>query len=343
MLEIKQVDRDFYRSFISDHLPDKIYDSHVHIWTPAHVKPSDTPDGTALWASNYLKGNIMPYSLLQQAYEAIFPDRWVVPLVFGMVKNNIDVPANNIYVGHQAKEHGIQGLAVSKPEYDLERLINEVEGNGLIGLKPYPNFAPSSIPANEVRITDMVTRDQLELADERGWVLLLHIPRSGRIADQANIEDLMMIDREYKNIRLIVAHIGRAYCVENIGEAFDILKHSENMMFDIAGHTNEQVFAETLKTFGAKRIMFGSDFPIGYMRLHREHVNGTYINEISAGSLGDVLQDNHIREINGADAESISLFVYESIASMIRAVKKLNLPDEALDDIFYRNAKNLLT
>ena len=58
------------------------------------------------------------------------------------------------------------------------------------------------------------------------------------------------------------------------------------------------------------------------MKARRTVENGFYINEIPAGSLGDVSGDPHMREITGPEAEKITFFIYEEIASCKRAADR---------------------
>ncbi len=337
-------DRDFYHKYLRDGLPDEIYDSHAHIWTKDFVLKSAAQDAkTADWVHNFCADHALAGDELPGLYTRLFEGKKVSSLVFGWVENNVDVPANNRYVGGQVKKNPVlRGLAVSKAAYSPDELLREVEGNGLIGLKPYPSFAPENIPPEDVRITDMITAQQLSLANEREWVVLLHIPRAKRLADRANIEDIMTIERNFPHIRLIVAHIGRAYCMEDIGEAFEVLKDTKNVMFDFAAHTNAEVFQKTLAAFGPGRILFGSDLPITTMRLRREHRDGRYINIVPAGSCGDVSADPHMREAAAEEAEGITFFLYESIAAMLRAAGETGLTQNDIGRIFYRNAKDFI-
>ena len=338
MAERTQWDDEYYAKFLKGEIPDHLCDAHVHIWTKAHRTIGGVEGGTAGWVHDFCMKNDLPYSGLQKLYKELLPGKAVSSLVFGWVESDVDVAAENRYVGEQTKNRPhLKGLAVCKPAYTPEQLALEVEGNGLVGLKPYPTFV-TSVPAADVRVGDMVTRDQLRLADEKGWVVLLHLPRAGRLADRANIEDILMIEREYPRVRLIVAHIGRAYCPENIGSAFDALSGTKNMMFDFAANTNEEVLKQTLRVFGEERIMFGSDLPISAMRLKREHAGGTYINIVPAGSLDHVSGDPHMREAGEEESCSITFFLYESMAAMVRAAKGAGLGAQGMEKIFYSNA-----
>ena len=82
---------------------------------------------------------------------------------------------------------------------------------GFLGLKSYLNLAPARIPEPYIRILDFFPPEHLELLNRRGWIMMLHIPRPGRLKDPVNLSDIAWIKRTYPRIRLILAHIGRAY------------------------------------------------------------------------------------------------------------------------------------
>ena len=169
----------------------------------------------------------------------------------------------------------------------------------------------------------------------------LHIARPKRLADPVNYVQLREIEERYPNVKLIVAHLGRAYADEDLGDALEYLKDTKKMMWDFTANTNAHVMEKVLNYFGPERFIYGSDFPIFRMKARRTVVNGFYINEIPAGSLGDVSSDPHMREIAGPEADKITFFIYEEMLSCKRACERLHLTRDDVEKIFYRNAANL--
>ena len=82
------------------------------------------------------------------------------------------------------------------------------------------------------------------------------------------LKQLIEIENNYPNIKLIVAHVGRAYCEEDIGNAFEVLSDTKNMLFDFSANCNSFVFEKLIQAVGPKRIVFGSDLPILKMSNH---------------------------------------------------------------------------
>ena len=69
--------------------------------------------------------------------------------------------------------------------------------------------------------------------------------------------------------------------------------------------------------------------------------HGFYINEIPAGSLGDVSSDAHMREIPGSEGDQITFFIYEEILACKRACMALGLGRKDVRKIFCENAAKL--
>jgi predicted TIM-barrel fold metal-dependent hydrolase len=88
----------------------------------------------------------------------------------------------------------------------------------------------------------------------------LHIARPKRLADPVNFIQLKEIEDMYPNLQLIVAHLGRAYANEDIGDALDYLKNTEKTVWDFTANTNDWVMEQVLERFGSDRFIYGSDF-----------------------------------------------------------------------------------
>ena len=149
------------------------------------------------------------------------------------------------------------------------------------------------------------------------------------------------IEQKYPNLQLIIAHLGRAYADEDLGDALEYLRPLEKTVWDFTANTNQHVMERVLELHGPDRFLYGTDFPIFRMKARRTVENGFYINEIPAGSLGDVSSDPHMREIFGDEAKKITFFIYEEIDSCRRACESLGLGKEDVNKIFYANSARI--
>ncbi len=339
-MQIKAFDQEIYQGKLANFLPARIIDFHTHVWLQSFLTPEPHGERGAQWAHK-VAAEITPEELID-CYQAMLPQQQVTPLLFGMPGRNVDTCANNDWVSQKARENGFPALLISKPELAPEELERRVAQGGFLGLKPYLEFAPPHLASDQITIYDFLPQAHLEAADAHGWIVLLHIPRSGRLKDPLNLAQMMEIEQRYPRLRLVIAHIGRAYCPADLGNAFDLLKNSQRMLFDFSANTNTEVMVALIRAVGSRRILFGSDMPITRMRMHRTCENGVYINLVPPGLYGDLSQDPHMREVSPAEAERLSFFLYEEILAFRRAAEIANLAAGEIEDVFNNNARRLI-
>ncbi|MBO4468493.1 MAG: amidohydrolase family protein, partial [Clostridia bacterium] len=274
---------------------------------------------------------------LLESYKTLFPENKVTPLVFGSCSRHI--PTCNEYVSEKARELGFPTLLRTSYDMSPDYIEQEVKKGGFSGLKPYLSNCPPYIPVNEIRIFDFLPKEHLELADKNGWIVMLHIPRSKRLRDEVNIAQIMEIEEKYKNLKLIVAHIGRAYAKEDIGNAFDILKNTKNLVFDFTANVCDDAIKACIEAVGTKRLLFGSDLPIAFMKMYRVVENGVYYNVVPRGLYGDVSGEPHMRE---TDSKDVTFMIYEQILALKRVAAQLKLSDGQIEDIMFLNSKRII-
>ena len=341
LVEIKPVDREFYASRLRDFLPEKLVDVHTHIWTSEHAQQDVKADPRLVtWPA--LVAAVNPIGDLLETYRLMLPGKSVTPVIFSNVGPAPDMDERNAYVSDSAAKNGIPSLLLARPEWTADELEKRIQAGGFLGVKVYLSFAPASIPSGEVRIFDFLPAHQLEVLNRRGWIAMLHIPRPGRLGDPVNLADLAEIDRRFPNAQVIVAHVGRAYCPEDVGAAFETLARTRSLCFDISANTNAEVFRQLIDAVGPKRILFGTDMPILRMRMRRICEKGRYVNLVPRGLYGDVSGDPHMRELDGAEAAKLTFFLYEEIDAFRRAAETFGLKRSDVQAVFYDNAMRLL-
>lgn len=341
MLEIKPVDQAFYQNRIKDFLPEKMIDIHTHVWLDKFIKKEkEGPTRMVSWPELVAKEN--PVEDLIENYQRMFPGKRVTPMMFSNLSPGDDFQAANSYVETCSKKYGYPALLFADPRWSAEKLEEDIINGGFLGCKVYLNMAEPYIPEKEIRIFDFLPHHQLEVLNKHGWIVMLHIPRDGRLKDPVNLAQLLEVEKRYPMTRVIVAHVGRCYCPEDLGNAFEALAETRNMLFDFSANSNQFVFEQLIKAVGPKRILFGSDMPILRMRTRRICENGNYVNLVPEGLYGDVSGDSHMREVRGETAEAITFFMYEEIDAFQRAAEATGLGKKDIEDIFYNNGMKLI-
>ncbi|UCF98918.1 MAG: amidohydrolase family protein [Spirochaetaceae bacterium] len=339
IVEINDVDRRIYEEKLQHFLPEKIIDIHTHVWLD-RLKKNVKRDRVVTWPSLVAKENPIEDHL--ECYKLLFPGKQVTPMIFSSLVNAESADGLNDYVSQCAKEHELPALLFSVPEWSAEEVERKVVRGGFLGIKVYLNLAPAYLPRQEIRIFDFLPPHQLELMHEKRRIVMLHIPRDARLRDPVNLAQIREIERKYPGVRVILAHVGRAYCNEDVGDAFEVLKETERLVVDFSANTNAWVFEGLIRALGPRRVLFGSDLPILRMRMRRICENGVYINLVPKGLYGDVSGDPNMREVSGDEAARLTLFMYEELLAFRRAAEKTGLSRDDLEDVFYKNSAALI-
>jgi predicted TIM-barrel fold metal-dependent hydrolase len=327
-VKLTDYDKKVYYEELKDFLPPKFIDVHVHLWEPGTKRPGRK--GAARWPS--LVADSQTFEDMERSFEQLFPGKKVAKVVLGSPSCRLDVV--NSYVKKIIQEHRVRALYCTNWDTTTAEIERALDA-GFVGIKPYLNNSPPYIPASEVRIFDFLTHEQLKFMDEVGGIVILHIPRAGRLRDPVNLAQLVEIDRKYPRAKVVVAHVGRAYCPEDIGEAFEILRKTKNLVFDFSANTLDLAIEKCIEAVGVGRVMFGSDMPYTKMRMYRTCEDGNYVNVVPRGLYGDVSGDRHMRETDETD---ITLFMYEELLAFRRAAERLGLTQNEINDIMYKNA-----
>jgi len=322
-----------YTEEIQPWLPEKIWDCHVHVTLKDHIGGVSPERYARIWALEL--GEEHSWEQLEHNQRQLFPNKEVHSLVFGNVYREVDIEANNDYVltGSNDPANRSIPLVVTRPTWSGERVDSELE-RGFVGIKPYPDLVP--LDHQEMSIFDFLPREHLAAVDAKGAVLMLHLPRAGRIADPENIRELRVISEDYPNARIIVAHVGRAFCLPTAERALPDLIDCPNLVFDIAANLNSEVMAYALDLLGPSRLLYGSDLPMAMMRGYREHVGEKYYNYTDLPCSW-----NTDRKPPEVEANYV-YFGYEELRALIDALRMCGMDRPEMEQIVYSNTAGLV-
>lgn len=337
LFEVTAYDKKIWEEELKDFLPEKMFDIHTHVWLNKFLDTPHKRNREVAWPSLVAADNSLED--LQETYRLMFPGKDVTAMMF---TSRGAWDKNNNYVAECSQKSGWPALYYSDPAESAAELEAHIRNGHFLGVKSYLNRTPLYLPEAEIRVFDFFPKNHLEVLDRIGGIAMLHIPRHGRLKDPVNIAQILELKREFPRVRLIIAHIGRAYTSYDVGDAFDSLDQAPDLMYDFCANCCEYAITEVLRHAGPKHVMFGTDMPILRMRTHRIEENNTYINLVPPGLYGDPGQDPHLREVTAEEAEKITFFAYEELLAFKRAAKTLNLSRQDIEDVMYNNAYNLV-
>ncbi len=346
-----EIDLEVYRDEIEPWLPERILDFHVHVNLPEHVGPIAPERIAANWAMEV--GTEQSWEDLRATYASLFPGREVGCVAFGTVYRETLTDANNAYVlaGAADPVNRAVPLMCTRPEWPAEKLAAALIPTGPIGpispispisptaprppsfagIKPYPDVAPEG----DESIYAFLPHGHLRVLDDAGGIVMLHLPRAGRIGDPDNIREVREIRQRYPRIKIVIAHIGRAYCLPTAQRGLPGLADDPGIFFDTSANLNGDVFRYALDTVGPDRLLFGSDLPITLLRGVREHVGEKYINYTSASYSWNTTRKSPEEEAR------YTFFLYEELRALISAVERSGLGKDAMTRIMHDNGAAL--
>ena len=326
--QFTDADRDFLARYITPHLPDRIFDAHAHLFAHAHF-PDGVPPG-------YDK---TPPVLGLDAYRTYM--EWLHPggrtqggLFFGLafqgdrVGNNAFVAAE---VANAAPAFAARGQMLIAPSMDADYVRAEVQRHGFVGLKPYHVMAQVDGPTFDAPIEAYLIEEHVQVADELGLTVTLHMVRARALADPVNQATIRRYCERYPNLRLILAHAARGFNPWHTIEGIAALRDLPNVWCDTSAVTEAGAFEAIVDVLGCDRLLYGTDF-------HVSHLHGRCV------ALGDSFHWLYADEMNLDEKHAALqpvLIGLESLRSLFLALHRLRLTDRQIENIFFGNAAAL--
>lgn len=324
---VSSQDRIIFREEFLGRLPDKIFDSHVHVFQK-NIFPADYQHSPK---SCYAKfGGEHRLEFCQQMYRDLLPGIEVKFNCFATPDPQADREQAAALAVDNRSVFGMALLGPNDRVADLSRLIRQ---NHLVGFKPYPDLAATTCRKSiqDAQLAEFFSPEQLEYIDAERLLCVVHIPRPGRLGDQLNQRQMVELCENCPGGQFIFAHIGRAYYMQNVVGNLTALAQCPNAWLDTAMVNHQGVLAYALENFPRQRILFGSDAPIAWLHGKSVEINNQYAYLVGEDfRLGTVIYDNE-------QAVLFAPFFYEQL----RAILQLGLGTSELQDLLYNNAFEL--
>lgn len=339
VFDYTDVDREFWQAHLEDFVPSQVIDAHVHLANPAHcLRPPSEEIRRQFWVHEVAEP--IDADQFDRAETICYPGRRMSFVCFGHPDLSWDAAAGNAYISQQAVRRGWAGLVTLNPQWSAEQLIAQLDQPGIIGVKPYYAMLPGNDGTHEghmeAGIFDFLTHEHLEVLNQRGGWVTLHVPKAQRLGHPDNIRDIREIRRRYPDVRLVIAHFGRSYTEPHAVEGLLPLADVDGLYFDNSAVLNPAVHRVALKHIGPGRILYGTDNPIFYMRGRREWRGKTYINHTSYP-----FHFNTNREAPEIEAR-YTLYIYEALRALKTVCEELSISRRDVEDMFYGNARRLI-
>ncbi len=337
---LKKEDIDIYNEEFYDFLPGKIIDSHVHAWKNLFYisEPSESRQKIVpFYDPEIISG--FDFDDFKFVTETLFPGKKYEGIFFGLPFKEVNLQKNNGYVAGIYKKYCNHGLYM--PEPDMKIIPGDFFENGFIGFKPYPDLADLQQHEDiskldiDIRMFDFISKEVFDFANEYSLIVLIHIPRKGRLNDRRNIEELKQIGRMYPKIKLVLAHAGRSYCFSDIKNTIDFLKGGKNLYVDTAMINSSAVIKLLLEELGPEKVLYGSDLAVSAIKGKNVDINNHHY------FVTNTPRDWSLSSTN-MKLDDFTYCIYEIIRSVRTACISLNLSKADIKNIFFDNINNLI-
>jgi len=326
---------DYYRAEIAPVLPPRVLDFHTHTWSAGNWK--EKPWQTDKSGGRYMvTDELYPPEQLLEDGRTCFPDRDYEAVCFGYPTPAVDWEKDTAYVAAAAREHReLWPLVLAGPDLGIprERYERALDEGGFHGFKVFLNWYGDAY--GDKRVEDMLGPAELALANERRLVVMLHVPRSGRLADPEIKAGIQWLAAECPQAAIVLAHCGRCYLPSEMKAAIGCLHDLPNVWMDTSMVMDPVVLQIALNEIGPGRLLFGTDFPVAAMCGRRVRVMDHWVDVVRTGYPPSAFR------VAGDDIHAGPM-VWEIVLAIRWAAELTGISDDERAGIFYDNGMALL-
>ena len=329
----QKVDMPFYHAEVAPALPPEVLDFHTHICTSACWKKA--PSGGEDPGAKYMvfERDYHCEALIADG-EKLFPDRPFRAVCFGFPGPGEDPELMNDYAAQAGRREGMFPLMLAGRDMaPAERIEQRLLRDGFLGYKVAINWLGNDY--GDVRVEDMIGPAEMQLADKYRLVVLLHVPRSDRLADPQVQAGVRSLSRNYPNAQIVLTHCGRCYLPDRMANAIDSIKDLDNVYLDTAMVMEPLALQMVFEKVDSSRVLFATDLPIAIMRGRRVYLMDHWVDLVLEGfppSAYRVVSSNM----------HATYMVYEIVLAIRRAAERAGLTEQQTRAIFFENGMKVL-
>jgi hypothetical protein len=279
----RTLDLPFYRAEIAPMLPPRVLDFHAHTWTARNWRELPWTSRRKGGAYMVTQPDYTPAMLLADGRRC-FPDRAYHAVCFGNPSPVSDWARDTAYVTAAARRHApLFPLVIGGRELKIprERYEQAFAVGGFYGFKVFLNWLGDHY--GDKRVEEMIGPVEIALANERRLIVLLHVPRAGRLADPVVQRGVRWLSRECPEASIVLAHAGRCYMPAEMKAGIAAVKKLANVSLDLSMVMDPVVVQLALDAIGPGRLLFATDFPVAAMRGRRVRVMDHWVDVVLPG------------------------------------------------------------
>ena len=327
------IDLPFYRGEVRPILPAAVLDFHAHVWNRSQWRQVPYEDGSP--GGRYMVVETeYPVESLRAHARRILPDNEYEAVCFGMPTPQADIAKTNRYLAEAGAAGWVYPLMLAgKGLASREELEEALARRAFRGYKVFLNWFGDDY--GERTIDDLLSPVEMEPADRLRLIVLLHVPRAGRLADPVIQEGVRALAKGYPGAQIVLAHCGRCYLPDEMSKAVGCLKGLDNVWLDTSMVMDPTVLQIVMEELGPERLLFATDFPVPAMRGRRVYLLDHWVDLVLPGPSPSAYR------VTSNDMRA-SFMVYEIILAIRRAAERARIPEAELQAVFHDNGMRLL-
>ena len=312
---------------LEDFMPPSVLDFHVHLLNTGVTKPEET--------FSCAGHDMTKYDLddLRQDLPEMYPGRRTLAVCFGFPTVGYNQAVNDEYVAKACDGKRFFAFRLLDPHESPEAVRRSLASGRFWGIKPYLDYVRKN-DLNQVEVREMLPDAIMEIVNDLGLIVMLHVPRKARLADPLNQQQVIDLCNKYPRAKIVLAHIGRAYYLRNIVGQLDRLKDPPNLYFDLAMLNNWEVLEYLFANVEGGKILYGTDIPLALAPGKSVEINHQYT-YVTPVPWKLSISDDHGKLV-------FTSFVYEELRAIRRAVERLSLGRAFVEGLFHDNGMKLL-
>jgi predicted TIM-barrel fold metal-dependent hydrolase len=311
-----------------------VLDFHAHTWRKSdwHAVP---------WESGAQGGKYMvaaedyPVERLVADGKASFPDREYRAVCFGYPTPSADNEKDTAYVARAGTTHGLYPLMIAGSSLKVPAVVlrERLDTGSFLGFKVHLPWHGDAY--GNTRVEDMLGANEMDVAQDLGLVVLLHVPSGRRLADPAVQAGVKWLAKGWPGVKLVLAHCGRCYLPMEMEQAIGSIKNLANVYLDTSMVMDETVLRMVFDAVDSSRVVFATDFPVAAMVGRRVRVDDHWV---------DVVQGDYPTSAYRVNAEGIhATYMAQEVAlAVITAGRAAGLSAAKLRAVFFDNGMKVL-
>ena len=318
-------------------LPPKVFDAHAHLWNFDYW--TDQIATKAGWVSSFGEKSDGTVDSFIERSNVFAPGRTIGGLVLNTPNLAADTWGHSAWSAEECRRASSQGsffgcamgVTTETSFSDIERGVRQF---GFVGLKCYHFFAKGMDNTQDSDINQYLTDEHCRAAQAFNLTVSLHMVKPMACSDPENLANIRRLCTAFPGMKLILCHSARGFNMHTVINSIAKLADLDNLYFDTGAVTEAGATNAILRTFGPRKVMFGSDWPVSEGR-------GKCI------SLGDsfiwITPHNIDLVARYTDAGMVcpALVGFETLRALKQACDELSLTRADIEDIFWNNAVRL--